>query len=197
MSRVMRVMRRRSFIAIAAPCVFGFAAGCAGPEGGTPADKRRAVQQMRSDTLAKLYRVRPKARADIQRAAGYAVFSNVDVNVLLVAVGNGFGVAHDNKTGRDVYMKMASGGVGPGIGVKDFRAVFVFTTRKALNDFVANGWTADADADAAAKLDKRGGAVGGAADIAPGVKLYQLTENGLALQATIGGTKYWRDDELG
>jgi lipid-binding SYLF domain-containing protein len=190
-------MRRRVFITLATPFVLGFVSGCASPDGGTTADKRRAVQQMRANTLAKLYRVRPKAKGLIQSAAGYAVFSNVDVNVLLVSVGQGWGVAHDNKTGRDVYMKMASGGVGPGIGVKDFRAVFVFTTRKALNDFVNNGWTAEADADAAAKLDERGGAVGAAADVAPGVKLYQLTENGLALQATIGGTKYWRDDELG
>ncbi len=32
--------------------------------------------------------------------------------------------------------------------------------------------------------------------VAPGIKLYQITENGLALQATIQGTKYWKDAEL-
>ena len=29
-----------------------------------------------------------------------------------------------------------------------------------------------------------------------GVELYQLTKNGLALQATLQGTKYWKDRDL-
>ena len=29
-----------------------------------------------------------------------------------------------------------------------------------------------------------------------GIRVYQLTESGLALQATIQGTKYWKDPEL-
>lgn len=47
-----------------------------------------------------------------------------------------------------------------------------------------------------AKARKKGDAFAEAIDIAPGVKLYQLIEYGLALQATIQGTKFWRDDEL-
>ena len=50
--------------------------------------------------------------------------------------------------------------------------------------------------DAAAKTGKQGGALAGAIDVAPGIKLYQITENGLALQATIQGTKYWKADDL-
>ena len=46
------------------------------------------------------------------------------------------------------------------------------------------------------KAEDKGGAFSGAIDIAPGIKLYQITENGLALQATIQGTKYWKDDDL-
>ena len=53
-----------------------------------------------------------------------------------------------------------------------------------------------AQADAAAKAGEKGGAADSAIDVGPGVELYQLTENGLALQATIQGTKYWKDDEL-
>jgi hypothetical protein len=29
-----------------------------------------------------------------------------------------------------------------------------------------------------------------------GITIYQLTESGLALQATVKGTKYWKDDAL-
>jgi lipid-binding SYLF domain-containing protein len=93
-------------------------------------------------------------------------------------------------------MKMASGGLGIGLGVKDFRGIFVFTSRDALEQFVNSGWDASAQADAAAKAGDKGAAWAGAVDVAPGVKLYQITENGLALQATIQGTKYWKDAEL-
>ena len=47
-----------------------------------------------------------------------------------------------------------------------------------------------------AKSEDKGGAWAGAVDVAPGIKLYQLTQQGLALQATIQGTKFWKDDEL-
>ena len=93
-------------------------------------------------------------------------------------------------------MKMLSGGVGLGLGVKDFRGVFVFTTPKAYRDFVEDGWEAGAHADAIAKAGKEGGAIEGALTVAPGTYLYQLTENGLALEATIQGTKYFKDDDL-
>ena len=93
-------------------------------------------------------------------------------------------------------MKMISGGVGFGLGVKDFRGIFVFSGSKAFNQFVESGWEADVQADAAAKAGKKGGALAGAITVAPGVDLYQLTETGLALQATIQGTKYFKDDEL-
>ena len=164
--------------------------------GDSPAAKRDAVLQMRSDTLAQLYKDHPAARSDIHKSAGYAVFSDVGVNIILLSAGGGEGVAHDNHTGRDIYMKMISGGFGPGLGIKDFRGVFVFHTDKAFDQFVNSGWEATAQADVAAKSGKKGKAVSGAITVAPGVDLYQITENGLALQATIQGTKYYRDDEL-
>ena len=58
------------------------------------------------------------------------------------------------------------------------------------------GWQAGGQADAVAKAGEKGAALAGAIDVAPGIKLYQITEHGLALMATIQGTKYWKDDEL-
>ena len=56
--------------------------------------------------------------------------------------------------------------------------------------------SAGAQADAAATYDDQGDAAALAIDVSPGVKLFQLTESGLALQATIQGTKYWKDEDL-
>ena len=176
--------------------VAGFVASCTSPQGENVTGKRKAVQDMRRDTLAKLYQIHPDARERINKSVGYAVFSNVGINLIFVSAGNGWGVVRDNRNRKDVYMKMASAGLGIGLGAKDFRGVFVFTKRDALNHFIEEGWDASGQADAAAKAGKKGGAFAGAVDVAPGIWLYQITEHGLALQATVQGTKYWKDDEL-
>lgn len=161
----------------------------------TPVEARNEIQKMRGETLANLYRAHPAARSHIQQSAGYAVFSNVGVNLILFSAAGGSGVAVD-KNGYTTYMKMVSGGVGIGLGIKDFRGVFVFATDDKFKQFISSGWEANAQADAAAKAGDKGGAYTGAITIAPGVSLYQLTQNGLALQATIQGTKYYKNDEL-
>ena len=174
----------------------GVVAACASPDGATTAEKQSAVQQMRSDTLSELYRIHPIAKEQVQAAAGYAVFSNVGINLILLSTDNGFGVVHDNRSSAETYMRMWSGGVGLGLGAKDFRGVFIFTERDAMTRFIESGWEANAQADAAAKSGDKGAAWAGAIEIAPGIKLYQITETGLALQATIQGTKYWKDEDL-
>ncbi len=169
---------------------------CMSPKGNTVAEKRQAAQSMRSETLAQLYEVHPYAKTQIDQAVGYGVFSNVGINLFLLSTASGWGIVRDKKTGQDTYMKMYSVGIGPGLGVKDFRGVFVFTSERALNQFVEGGWDASAQADAAAIAEDKGVAWAAAVDVAPGIKLYQLIQNGLALQATIQGTKFWKDDEL-
>lgn len=93
-------------------------------------------------------------------------------------------------------MKMISAGAGLGLGVKDYRVVFVFETEKALNKFLDSGWAGSAEADAAAKTSTSGGAYSGASMIATDVWVYQITKKGLALQVTLQGTKYYKDDDL-
>jgi hypothetical protein len=66
---------------------------------------------------------------------------------------------------------------------------------KANVDFkegtVAAGATTDSRA--AAKTE---GAAAAAAATAGGMEIYQFTESGLSLQATVQGTKYWKDSKL-
>ncbi len=123
---------------------------------------------MKQDTLKDLYQYHPAAEKKVANSAGYAVFSNVGINLLLLSTANGYGVAHNNETGKDTYMKMWSGGVGVGAGVKDFRGIFVFTTKEAFDSFVESGWQAGAQGDAAAKAGEKGGAADSSIDVAPG-----------------------------
>jgi lipid-binding SYLF domain-containing protein len=140
-------------------------------------------------------RVRSGAKAKIAKAPGYAVFSNANINVVLASFSGGEGVVKNNATGKHTFMKMGEVGIGFGLGIKDFRAVFVFHDHRTMQNFVSNGWEVGAHADAAAKAGDKGGAVGGEI-LLDGVTIYQLTETGLALQATLKGTKYWKDSEL-
>jgi len=163
---------------------------------GTADIEREKAQKMRATVLERLYKEKPGTEDDIKNAAGYAVFSNVGVNIVFVSGGGGTGVAHNNRTGKDTYMNMASAGIGLGLGIKDFRAVFVFHTPEAYQAFIEKGWDFSGQADAAAKSTDKGDAATLAGTAIPNVTTYQLTETGLTLGATLQGTKYWTSSKL-
>jgi lipid-binding SYLF domain-containing protein len=164
----------------------------------TPDEERAKVQKKSAEVLADLYKLDPSAKAKVEKSVGYAVFSNVGVNLFVVAAAGGSGMVVEHAKGGDktTYMKMGSAGVGIGLGVKDFRAVFVFTDAEKLKNFVDNGWDFSGEADAAAKSDEKGGAAATAGNVSSGVEVFQITKSGLALQATLNGTKYWKDSDL-
>jgi len=159
---------------------------------------RAKVRAMRDSVLADLYQLHPEAKAKIKKAAGYAVFSNIGINLVLASFAGGHGIVIKSGTFKDTetFMKMGSAGLGFGLGVKDFRAVFVFRDAAKLETFIEKGWDFSGQADAAAKSDDKGAALAGAETVIPGVDVYQITKNGLALQATLQGTKYWKDKDL-
>ena len=164
--------------------------------GDSPQQQREKIREMAASTLTDLYQRQPDAKAAIEKSAGYAVFNNTGTNLLLLSTARGAGLAVNSKTRQDTFMKMLSAGAGLGVGVKKYNVVFVFETEQALAKFLDSGWAGETQADAAAKTSKSGGAYSGAAMIAPGVWVYQITKKGLALQLTLQGTKYSRDDDL-
>ena len=205
----------------------GASAGWLSPKGANPEEKRPPIRQQRAEMLAEPYR-RPELKDKLTKSAGYATFSQKDMNLFLLATGNGYGVLHDNATGRDTYMRMASLGGGVGMGVKDVRVVFVFRDAATLRQFIEQGWQFGGQADAAAQYegqgasasqnvrgtvdyrqgtaagasstDARGGSSGapraGGVEAGGPIEVYQFTESGIALQATVSGTKYWKDSSL-
>ena len=169
--------------------------GCASMGPGTVSEKRSAILKMKEDVLAELFRAKPDTRAQIQSAPGYAVFSNANLNIFFVAAGTGYGVAKDMQTQSHTYMNMAEAGVGLGIGAKDYRLIIVFHKREALNNFIQNGWSFGGNADAAVIASSKGVAV--QTEMYYGdLTVYTFTETGLALQATLKGSKFWKDKNL-
>jgi lipid-binding SYLF domain-containing protein len=166
----------------------------------SPEKKRAEIHEIEEEVLERLFREEPEVRGELNDAVGYAVFSNKGFNLGVVSTANGKGLAHDNEADRDIYMRMYSVGAGIGVGVKKFSAVFVFHSRDAFDQFVDKGWDFSGQADAAATTDAEKAGQPGAMDetvaLMKDVSVYQLPEAGLAVQATLQGTKYWKNDEL-
>jgi lipid-binding SYLF domain-containing protein len=159
--------------------------------------ERTEIRQMTQDTLARLYKAQPSAQAAVQKAYGYAVFSNFGVKILFGGSGKGEGVAIDNQTKSETFMKMFEIQAGLGMGAKKFRVIFVFENQKAFDGFVNSGWEFGGQTSAAAKTSpEKGGSMEGAASVSDGVWMYQMTDKGLALELTGKGTKYSKDDDL-
>lgn len=188
----MKMMLTTFFLSLA----FLLYAGVPTVSAATKEEKRAEIRAMRKDTLARLYKAQPSAKRAIEGAAGYAVFSNFGMKIFLVGTGFGSGLAVDNQTGKETYMKMAELQAGLGLGAKKFQVIFVFENQKTLSHFIDQGWEFGGQTTAAAKYEDTGGALQGAISVEPGVWMYQLTESGLAAEITAKGTKYDKNDEL-
>ena len=158
--------------------------------------KRADVRKMAGDTLSRLYKAQPSAKKAVESAAGYAVFSNFGMKIFVVGSGSGKGIAVNNKSKKETFMKMLEVQAGLGWGAKKFRLVWVFESQGKLDSFINSGWELGGQTSAAAKLSDQGGAFAGAMSVSPGVWLYQLTDDGLALELTAKGTKYYKDGGL-
>ena len=158
--------------------------------------EKTEIHKMAKETLARLYKMQPSAKKAVSKSAGYAVFSNFGTKIFIVGGGGGKGMAIDQKTQKETFMKMVELQAGLGLGIKKFRLVWVFENRKDLTDFINSGWEFGGQTTAAAKLGDEGGAFAGAMSVSPGVWIYQMTEDGLALELTAKGTKYYKDDDL-
>ena len=158
--------------------------------------EQQEIRKKAKEILGQLYKAQPSAKAAVSKAAGYAVFSNFGMKIFVAGSGTGKGLAVDNKTKKEVFMKMVELQAGLGMGVKKFSLVWVFETPQTLAQFTNSGWELGAQASAAAKAGDKGAAFQGAVPISQGVWLYQLTETGVALELTAKGTKYYKDDDL-
>ncbi len=168
-----------------------------------PAPADASVEQAREDvrtaannTLQTLYSRQPSAKQAVEGGAGYAVFTNTGLKIFVAGGGQGKGMAMNNKTREEIFMRMAEVQAGLGFGIKKFRLVWVFETQDAFNKFVNSGYQFGGQATLTAKAASKGGGFAGAASVSPGVWVYQLTDDGIAAELTVKGTKYYRDKKL-
>ena len=160
------------------------------------AEQRWQVDQLSAKTLQKLYAKYPDAERVIGKCYAYATLSNSGVKVLFIGSSHGRGVAINNRTGEKVYLRMKELSAGLGLGAKEYNLIFLLNTPEAWENFIAGKTRFGASAEASANDGVSGGSIEGAEYVAPGVWLYQMTTKGLALEATLKGTKIYKDKKL-
>lgn len=170
--------------------------GCGVQLQGSEYEQRGVINSMGAETLSELYDQHPGVRKRIQRAAGYGVFDASGGKFMWGGLDHGNGVVVNNRTKQRTYMKMFELQPGLGFGYTNFRLVFVFDTPEAMEDFVNSGWEFGGRASASASNpdEQVGGDLG--VNVAPGITLYQLTQEGAMVGLSITGAKYWRNDDL-
>jgi lipid-binding SYLF domain-containing protein len=153
--------------------------------------KRMKIDETAQEALNTLFASNPKAENLYQMSYGWAVFDNLKL-AFGFSGGGGNGVAKARESGEKAYMQMGTAGIGVGLGINKYQVVFLFQDSRTFQNFVENGWQADATASAVA------GQTGAEAktDFSNGIAVYQITDKGLMALADIAGTKYWKNKKL-
>lgn len=162
----------------------------------SPDEQRAEIRKSAVSTLDKLYAAQPSARKAVQKAAGYAVFSEVSSKILFAGGGGGKGVVVDTIADQETFMLMAMLQAGLGMGITRSHLVWVFERESDLKDFINNGLIIGADINLQVNPGVGGGLYDGAVEVQSGVWLYQLSDEGLAADLTVEGTKYFKDPDL-
>jgi lipid-binding SYLF domain-containing protein len=153
------------------------------------ANKRGKIDARSDELLQDILAKSANAKELFADAMGYAIFDSTKA-ALGISGGGGSGVAVEKSSGERTYMKMATGGIGLGIGVKTYQVLMLFEKAPVFENFVDKGWQADAQAGAAA------GSEGAAVETTfhNGMAVFVNTKKGLMASADISGTKYWKSD---
>ena len=158
--------------------------------------QRNEVRQLSAATLERLYQKYPNAERVINECYAYATMSNSGVKIGFIGSARGRGLAINNETGEEVFMKMLEVSGGLGLGAKEYDLVFVFEDKDAWDSFIVGKTRFGSSAEATANDGVSGGSFEGADFAAKGTWVYQMTKKGLTLEATLKGTRFFKDKKL-
>ena len=157
--------------------------------------KRDATLQMSKTGLDLLIKQKPAVQKEIDQAAGYAVFSATNVNIVLLVVARGEGVLFDKRRKDPVFMQALKTGEGLGAGYQVQYQIVIFKTPAAIDQFLlasVDGQRGGMDVDA----NFSAGSGGTIRSFNPEITFYTVGQSGYDLQANYGGTLYLVDQKL-
>ena len=170
-------------------------AACASMSQNDRAKKQSDIRQATQTSLEKFYQAKPELRDEVAKAPGYAVFTTYGASLVVGGAG-GKGIAHDNKTNRDIFMEMGQASAGIQAGIAQSEVLIVFESPEAFQKFVDKGWEVGAGGTAQAGAGGKSVGPGGGENMIADAHYYMLTPNGLQAGVAVAGTKFWKDKDL-
>lgn len=164
----------------------------------TPAEilqKRQATIEMAKTGLDALIKQNSKAKEEIEKAAGYAVFNTTNVNVVLLVLARGEGVLYDKRRKEPVFMQDLKTGEGLGAGYQTQYQIIIFKTTSAIDQFLLasiDGQQGGLDVEA----NFSAGSGGVIRSFNPYITFYTVGLSGYDLQANYGGALFLVDQQL-
>ena len=176
----MRVIVWVSIVAIAgALCLTGCSTAPKTVEG--RADLDQAVRH----TIDVAHQTDPGIQGFMDKSAGYAVFPTVGKGA--IGVGGAFGRGELIQGGRMIgYCTLTQASIGASLGGQSYSELIFFETPIALDNFKSGDYTFAAQVSAVAL--KSGASAN--AKYADGVAVFTLGEEGLMVEASVGGQKF-------
>lgn len=157
--------------------------------------KRDATIKMAQTGLDALIKQNPAVKKEIDQAAGYAVFSATNINVVLIVVARGEGVLYDKRRKEPIFMQALKTGEGLGAGYQNQYQIIIFKTPSAIDQFLMtsiDGERGGMDIDA----NFSAGSGGEIRSFNPNITFFTVGLSGYDLQANYGGTLYLVDQQL-
>jgi hypothetical protein len=157
--------------------------------------KRDATLKMAKTGLDALIKQKPDVQKEIDQAAGYAVFTTSNFNIVLIVLARGEGVLFDKRRTDPIFMQALKTGEGLGAGYQDQYQVAIFKTPGAIDQFLLtsiDGHRGGVDVDA----NFSAGSGGTIRSFNPEITFYTVGLSGYDLQANYGGTLYLVDQQL-
>ena len=105
--------------------------------------KKMKLDETAEEALQALFAANPKAKELYEGSYGWAVFDNLKL-AFGFSGGGGNGVAVAKENDKRTYMKMGTAGIGFGLGANKYQVIFLFQDSQTFDNFVNNGWQADA-----------------------------------------------------
>lgn len=157
--------------------------------------KRDATLKMAKTGLDALIKQKPEIQKEIDQAAGYAVFTTTNVNIVLLVLARGEGVLFDKRRKEPIFMQALKTGEGIGAGYQDQYQIVIFKSPGAIDQFLLtsiDGQRGGMDVDA----NFSAGSGGEIRSFNPEITFYTVGLSGYDLQANYGGTLYLVDQQL-
>ena len=154
--------------------------GCAGMSPRSRQAKRAHVLMARDRALETVEAEKPGESERIRSAIGYAVIGSATEMPYELPPGYGFGVVHDNSSGKNVFLLAMR--QGPDANVPMPTRLLVFGNQKALANFTQGARAASAKSPAALSLEAQ-------------VDVYELLESGGVGESSMSGIRYWYDGQ--